>query len=415
MDNVTHTLVGALLGETVARRIPRSLPLDTRRRLFVPTLAIGSNLPDIDLLYTTVGQGKLEYLLHHRGHTHTIIGAIVLALGLWLLHECWWRRRQHVPTPVERRALIASSMAGPLLHLALDGTNSYGVHPFWPFDNRWRYGDAVFIVEPLFWAASAPLVFLLRSIWSRAFVALALILGLVLGVRTQLVPAPLLGAFVAFSAAMLYVGHRWLPKDAALVGMLAWLAITAMFVSASVVADSRLRALVATALPRERLLDAMHTPMPMNPVCWEVMLVHSTDADAFTVRRAMLSLAPSVIAAGQCPSRGLDRPVSAPLRPVPLPDDIELQWHGELTMSRAALRKLAAQRCEAQALLQFARIPWFSESTDAVRLGDLRYDREPEPGFAEITLEAGSSPRCAFWGVPWIEPRRDLLALPVNP
>src|SRR5690606_11987547 len=174
----------------------------TRRRLFVPTLAIGSNLPDIDLLYTTVGQGKLEYLLHHRGHTHTIIGAIVLALGLWLLHEWWWRRRQHVPTPVERRALIAASMAGPLLHLALDGTNSYGVHPFWPFDNRWRYGDAVFIVEPLFWAASAPLVFLLRSIWSRAFVALALILGLVLGVRTQLVPAPLLGAFVAFSAAM---------------------------------------------------------------------------------------------------------------------------------------------------------------------------------------------------------------------
>src|SRR4029453_7993236 len=36
-------------------------------------------------------------------------------------------------------------------HLALDALNSYGVHPFYPADNRWYFGDAVFILEPWLW------------------------------------------------------------------------------------------------------------------------------------------------------------------------------------------------------------------------------------------------------------------------
>ena len=36
-------------------------------------------------------------------------------------------------------------MCGTLLHLGMDFLNSYGVHPFWPIQNRWVYGDSVFI------------------------------------------------------------------------------------------------------------------------------------------------------------------------------------------------------------------------------------------------------------------------------
>ncbi|HKQ85051.1 MAG TPA: metal-dependent hydrolase [Steroidobacteraceae bacterium] len=409
MDNVTHTLVGALLGEAIARCCLRSLPLEARRRLFVPTLAIGSNLPDLDLLYTTVGQGKLDYLLHHRGHTHTILGALLLSLGMGLLYEWLWRRRKVVPLPLERRALWVAVLLGPLLHIAMDATNSYGVHPYWPFDNRWRYGDAVFIIEPLFWAASAPLVFLLRSTCARGLVVLALVAGIWLGLGTQMVPWPLLGAFIVLSAVMLYVGYKLSPPRAAVTGVIVWLAFTAMFLSAGATAEARLHAALRRAMPTEPLLDAMRSPMPMNPVCWEVMLVQSRDAASFSVRRAVLSLAPDWIPASTCPTRGLNLPTSAPLRAVSVPDNGELQWHGELIMSRIALRQLARQRCEAHALLQFARIPWLSESAQVVRLGDLRYDREPAPGFAEIDIEEGSPQRCPRWGVPWIEPRRDLL------
>jgi hypothetical protein len=53
MDNVTHTLIGALLGETLARTTqpdPRGLPDEVRRNLLVAAGAIGSNLPDVDVL-----------------------------------------------------------------------------------------------------------------------------------------------------------------------------------------------------------------------------------------------------------------------------------------------------------------------------------------------------------------------------
>ena len=60
----------------------------TRRNLCVTLSAIGSNLPDSDLLYSFFG-GKLNYLLHHRGHTHTLIGAVVLAGLMYLAAWAW--------------------------------------------------------------------------------------------------------------------------------------------------------------------------------------------------------------------------------------------------------------------------------------------------------------------------------------
>src|SRR5687768_1114262 len=95
MDNLTHTLIGALVGEAVARALPRAesdLPEQTRRNLCVTLAAIGSNLPDSDLLYSFFG-GKVNYLLHHRGHTHTILIALLLGAAVFGLTRWWLRRR----------------------------------------------------------------------------------------------------------------------------------------------------------------------------------------------------------------------------------------------------------------------------------------------------------------------------------
>jgi hypothetical protein len=71
-----------------------------------------------------------------------------------------------------------------LSHLVLDWTNSYGIHPFWPFDDRWKYGDSVFIVEPWFWVVSVPaLVAASTNRVARALLSLVVLAGLVLAWR----------------------------------------------------------------------------------------------------------------------------------------------------------------------------------------------------------------------------------------
>src|SRR5688572_31120703 len=137
MDNVTHTLIGALLGETVARTTrsdPRGLPGEVRRNLLVATGTIGSNLPDIDVLYSFIG-AKVNYLLQHRGHSHTIIGALLLGIAAFAIARWRLRRRGHPPSSVDLRWLGGVFAITPLLHIGMDFTNNYGVHPFWPLNN----------------------------------------------------------------------------------------------------------------------------------------------------------------------------------------------------------------------------------------------------------------------------------------
>jgi len=160
MDNVTHSLAGLALSEAAVRlRAARSgaQPWPHWRAIAAFSSVIAANLPDFDLLYTGTGGDRLRYMLHHRGYSHTIVAAIACAVLLWGAVWLVWRWRERKPLPhADAGWLLALIVVSTLSHLALDWTNSYGVHPFWPFSNAWRYGDAVFIVEPWFWVASVP-------------------------------------------------------------------------------------------------------------------------------------------------------------------------------------------------------------------------------------------------------------------
>ena len=81
MENITHSLVGATLAELM---LPPTANATQRRLFFIAGIA-AANLPDADLVYTRITPPPLGYLLHHRGHTHTIIGCALIAVCLWLL------------------------------------------------------------------------------------------------------------------------------------------------------------------------------------------------------------------------------------------------------------------------------------------------------------------------------------------
>jgi inner membrane protein len=409
MDNVTHTLIGALVGETVARTTqsdPGGLPGDVRRNMLVATAAIGSNLPDIDVLYSFIG-AKVNYLLHHRGHTHTIVGALVLAATAFVIARWLLTRRGSAPSSRDLTWLAGVFTLTSLLHIGMDFTNNYGVHPFWPLSDRWFYGDTIFIAEPLLWAACAPLALTFRSKLARFTVAAVLAIGIGLASFSGLVPLLPAVTLTTVIAAMLLLGFRAKPQTALAGGIALWFVVTATFAVCSHLAARRVDTFVAELFPDARLVDRVLTPMPANPLCWEVMLVQTQD-DFVVARRTMFALAPSLIPADGCLSRSLDIPSSAPLERVKVADSAELRWYGEIATGLDRLRQRVAADCEAAAAMRFIRVPWLAEVGENTVLGDLRYDRERALGFAEVALRDRPGP-CPRLVPHWRPPRADLL------
>jgi inner membrane protein len=410
MDNVTHTLISVLVGEAVHRSVPPSAVLSdrARRTVAITVMAVGGNLPDADVIYTGWAGTTLDYLLHHRGHTHTVVGSLGLSLLLFLVVRLWWRYRRVTPERADLGLLAGLAVLAPLLHITLDFTNSYGVHPFWPLDNRWYYGDAVFIVEPLLWACAAALLFVLPGRVMRVLIAVVLAAGLGLSWFSGFVPPSFAALLTVLTVGLVAVSRFASARAALASGVVAWLALTATFVVTARSAEGRFEDLLADRFPGARTLDVVLTPMPANPVCREVLAVQRT-SDRYVVRRAFHSLAPGWVPADRCaelyPTGGEG---TARFAPVARPSTREVRWTGELAVPVDLFATLAAEYCAVDALLQFARAPAATSTGAGWIVGDLRYDRESGLGLAEVEV-GPSEDRCPRLPAPWTPPREDLL------
>jgi inner membrane protein len=142
MDNLTHSLIGAALGQAGLKR---------KTGLAMPALIIGANLPDIDAGCVVYG---VESLAMRRGITHGPIAMVLLPLllagGLWWFDK-WQDRRGTRPrgrAPVHFGWLYALSLIACLTHPLFDWFNNYGVRLLEPFSHQWFYGDTLFIIDP---------------------------------------------------------------------------------------------------------------------------------------------------------------------------------------------------------------------------------------------------------------------------
>jgi inner membrane protein len=138
MDNLTHSLCGAALARTRLGRLHRLAPL---------SLLVAANLPDVDIASGFFGQRS--YLLHHRGFTHSVLGALLLALLLAAVMRLLERKR--VDAPRRWRAYLLPALIGVASHPLLDLLNNYGLRPWLPFSDARYFGDLVFIVDPWLW------------------------------------------------------------------------------------------------------------------------------------------------------------------------------------------------------------------------------------------------------------------------
>jgi inner membrane protein len=409
VDNLTHTLIGLAAGECVARSVrtrgvtPTSGGISdpVRRNVLLALGMVGGNLPDADLLWSmpALTSDPLAYVVQHRGYTHTLLGCAVLALLLFAATLAVMRWRGHRLRVADVGLLGAMALLAVMLHLGMDALNQYGVHPFWPWNNRWYYGDAVFIIEPLYWLVVAPLFFSLRTRAARWFTGSALVVGSIAVLAFNRL-SPVAWVMPVLSLLLIGVGRRLSPRVASQLAIGVLIAISAAFWATHALVLHRVQAVAAQQFPGDSTLDIVLSPSPGDPLCWDVMLLQRSGAD-YVARMGQQSLA------AQSCAGGLTMEGAAPLQPMQVPVMEGVRWRAQFKIDAAALARLAATSCDTRRLASFLRAPFAVESSAGWILGDLRFDRGPGGGFASMRVDPAAPAKCER-SIPWVAPRRDL-------
>jgi inner membrane protein len=420
VDNLTHGLVGITAAQIALqwRGQDAASAKDqnkTRLRFWIASI-FANNAPDLDFIYSRITKAPLGPLLHHRGHTHTIAAAVFIPLLALAVTWLWLKAKKKTDTWTRSDWMWIAGLwiAGTILHFSMDFMNSYGVHPFWPFDSHWYYGDTLFIVEPLLWLTLFPLAF--REASSRAgkiIFGILFFFALSLTLFSGYIPL-----FFSVAAALLgfwSLGFMWKapPRARAYGALTFFLGTIALFSLASNIARARLQFLSEANFPGFKTVDLILSPMPANPVCWTVLAVQTGSPDMYALRRGIFSLAPAVMGVADCPElMGPHDLVVPPLTKSQAPITPELQWHAQFQAPLSELRNLAERNCETRAFLQFARAPFWkinSENGLLERLADLRYERrQSDRNFASLSMNRNSE-QCPQFTPSWIPPRTDVL------
>lgn len=268
MDPLAHTLVGASLART---RLGRLSVYAT------PTAILGANAPDVDAVTMLIDRDLS--LGFRRGWTHGVLAVAVLPLLLaglvWAADRAIARARGRPPR-ARAGPLLALSFAAVATHPALDWLNTYGVRLLMPFDGRWFYGDALFIIDPWVWLLAGTAVVAAHA-RSAASVSAWMVLGAVLtGFVTVVGDAqlPAILVWLAGIAAIAGVGargvaSRWNGRLAAvcLAGAAAYMA--------AMVAGSRIAERQVAGWLAERdaaFVDVMAGPLPARPLVRDVVV-----------------------------------------------------------------------------------------------------------------------------------------------
>jgi len=195
MDNITHSLVGLMLSRTGLGRG------DARGEKGAPLMIVlAANAPDVDTF--NFFNDSLTYLQVHRGYTHALAFAPLVALLPVLLVKAFTRTRLTLMT----LATYAGCLIAVLSHLLLDWTNVYGVRLMLPFSAKWYRLDSTDIIDP---------VILAVLVLAVAAPALSGLVASEMGGRKS--QGPRRGwAWFALLAVFLYDTGRWMAHDRAI-------------------------------------------------------------------------------------------------------------------------------------------------------------------------------------------------------
>jgi len=415
LDNVTHSVVGLLVAEAAlvlresrATAVPplRATDSDGLRAWALFASVLANNAPDVDSAYASFLAKPLGSLLHHRGHTHTLVFVPFLAALVVGVTLAVARARGTRIAPRDATWLFSLALVGVGVHIGLDATNNYGVHPFWPFHDGWFYGDSVFIVEPLLWVAAIPaLVFLAGSRWLKIALVTIVLFGIGLSWLREFVPRSMAVLVTSVACLTALASRRATARGRVLVSAGATGAVLFLFAYSSSLARAAVTRSSAASFPRAVTHDTVLTPMPADPLCWQTILVQTEDS-RYVARTGVVAIVPSFMTSSECPFDTWAKP-TAPSEAVPAVTTPSVRWIRQFSAPRGELRTLAERSCVFAALLRFARVPFWTKDDALGRIaGDLRYDRSSGLDFSDTVLDGVG---CPDHVPPWTPPRRTLL------
>lgn len=136
MDSLTHIALGACIGEAFFGRV-----IGKKAMLWG---ALAQSVPDIDFV-AAFWMSPAEYLLAHRGFTHSLIFILIVTPFLSLLAERW-----HRPHNISIRRWMLFFVLQLILHVFIDAFNNYGVGWFEPFSHQRISFNAIYVADPFF-------------------------------------------------------------------------------------------------------------------------------------------------------------------------------------------------------------------------------------------------------------------------
>jgi inner membrane protein len=366
MDNVTHSLAGFLIAETYLN-LKKEPPSQKTRKIIHLASFIANNFPDLDFIYAGFFGSKIGYLLHHRGHTHTLLGAIPLILLVWLVISMLFKLKK----PFWGLGGVIAS--GFLAHISLDFLNSYGVHPFWPWDNHWYYGDILFILEPWLWVFVLPIVGFSTLPKGFRFSAWILLIGiLAFGMKVDLVSRSLILLLIFVSLFYSGIIRKISDSRRIFLGDVLFVTVILIFGTQSWRAKE-----IVLKNGNENIEDVVLSPLPANPFCWNLLLVEVSKGN-YSVKRALVSTLTS-IPVSDCPQASLGEGW-APRRKILWNQGNQIYWVDEYRTPISELNNARKLSCVSDSFFHFARVPYLSTVAGNLVIGDLRFDWDKRRG-----------------------------------
>jgi inner membrane protein len=370
MDNLTHSLVGLTAAKAGLERLSPG----------ATTLCIlAANSPDADIVALIFG-GRWAFLQHHRGISHSIVGAFVLTFALPLIFyfgDLLIGRIKKREPQVKLKGLLLASILTTATHPLLDWTNNYGIRFLLPWNPKWFYGDFVFIIDPFLWMVLGGAAFLLTA-KTKKRVSLWIVIALVpsylvlAGSAADSRSANLTLLRILWIGALIVLVTLYQRKIGARRGAkIAIVALVIVMIYCSALATIHLVALRQAKLlaaniahsHAEQVLEVAAMPTAANPTEW--VCVMESDRAAYKFKVSLLSELPdsSKVARFEKPA-GLD---------AELVSHAEHDEHAQvfLGFARFPAVHVAGEDCATQTLVQFA---------------DLRYT-EPGKGRGTFSLD----------------------------